>query len=75
MTNRIRIVSDGLVGHTKVLLPDGTELPGVVGVEILNLHANHRDELVQARVTLASVEVDVTAEHAGGGLDRGAPGG
>jgi len=60
MTGRVRIVSDGVVQGTKVLMPDGTPVPNVSAVEILPLHSG--GGAVQARLTLNLVEVDVTAE-------------
>lgn len=62
MTDRIRIVSNGKVSGTQVLMPDGTSMPNVLAIEILNLHADHCGEMVQARVTLTNVELDVSAD-------------
>ncbi len=60
MTKRVRIVSDGRVQGTKVLMPDGTPIPGVRSVEILPMVAG--GTVVEARVTLMCVELDVTAD-------------
>jgi hypothetical protein len=56
---RIRIVSDGTVHGTQVLMPDGTPLPNVQALEILPLGTGLK--AVTARVTLSLVALDVVA--------------
>lgn len=71
---RVRIVSDGLVHGTQVLMPDGTPLPNVQAVEILPLTS--KGGPVMARVTLSHVGLDVAASSlpAGAGDDGAVPG-
>lgn len=59
--NQIRIVSDGTSCTTKVLGPDGEALPNVAAVEILPIAAGP-PSLVEARVTLTNVELDIVAQ-------------
>ncbi|KVZ57519.1 hypothetical protein WL19_03380 [Burkholderia ubonensis] len=59
MNENVRIVSDGTAQGTRVLNADGTPIPGVERIEILPLDPNG---VVQARVTLNFVELDMVAQ-------------
>jgi hypothetical protein len=60
MAERIRIVGDGTPQGTRVLMPDGTPVPGVVRVE-WGLDAGP-GKMAWARLTLCRVGVDVEAK-------------
>ena len=59
--NQIRVVSDGTSCTTKVLGPDGEMLPNVTEVEILPI-AGGPSSVVEARITLTNVGLDVVAQ-------------
>lgn len=59
MSDKVRIVSDGTAAGTRVLNADGTPLPGVARIEILPLDPAG---VVQARLTLSFVELDMVAQ-------------
>lgn len=61
MNERIRIISNGNVAGTNVLMPDGTPVPGVVAVEILPIE--RVGQPVLARLTIRQVCLDVTADR------------
>lgn len=56
----IRIVSNGAALGTKVYADDGQEIKGVSRIEILPVTPNG---LVQARITLVNVALDVQAAN------------
>lgn len=65
MSNRIRIVSDGCVQGTRVLMPDGTEIPNVAKVVIGPIGPIDGAEgrgPVRAVLYVAEAALDLTAE-------------
>ncbi|MGE8451552.1 MAG: hypothetical protein ACN6OP_13195 [Pseudomonadales bacterium] len=62
MSERIKIISDGITHGTRVLNADGKPIPNVTRVEILPLEGGDADGIVRAVLTVELVELDVTAE-------------
>ena len=59
--NFVTIVSDGITNHTKVILPDGTQLPGVCGIRLNMVGGPGGDRVVFADVKLYA-RLDVKAK-------------
>lgn len=58
MQGRIRIVSDGTPRGTRVLLPNGDRMPGLIKKVEWSITAGEPHELARAVITFANVEIE-----------------
>jgi len=61
---RVKIKSDGTLRGTFIFNEDGKEIPGVKRIDIGSIDAGGNNKLIQVKLTLVNVELELDAEVA-----------